>query len=96
MNIVVGVLLGEKMTHELYKKMIKEDMENMTQTGQIPKDQIVEIALEKLSVIDNTIINDAIEKYRGSKKELMDKADELNKQIVKLVDDYYTQILKDL
>jgi len=84
------------MTHELYKKMIKEDMENMTNTGQIPKDQILEIALEKLASMDYANINQAIEKYRAGKKELMDKAEDLNKQIVKLVDDYYTQVLNDL
>jgi len=84
------------MSHELYIKMIKEDMENMSNSGQVTKDQVIEIALEKLAMIDNKEINEAIIEYRKQKNEIIKQTKELNEKIVKLVDECYDSIIKDL
>lgn len=89
------------MTHEMYIKLIKEDMENATHTqlfntGQITKEQLVEVALEKLSAIDNPEINKIIDMYRTKKEEYMKQATEVNEKIFKLIEQVYNSILKDL
>lgn len=89
------------MTHELYIKLIKEDMENATKTqlfhtGQVTKEQLVEIALEKLATIDNPEINKIINMYREQKEEYIKQANEVNEKIYKLIEQVYDSIIKDL
>jgi len=84
------------MTYELYKKMIKEDLKNLEKSGQVTKDQAVEIALEKLAAIDDDAINQSIKKYRADKDEYIKQAKELQDKFIKVVDDVFTKLVEDL
>ena len=84
------------MTHELYRKMIKEEMEYNEASKQMPKGDILEYAFKQLSVIDNGVINTQIEKYRTKKEELIKQYTEINENINKLVEQYYVELIKTL
>lgn len=80
------------MSYKLYLELIKEDMENMIKSGQVPLDQIIEITMEKLAVLGLPDFNKIIENYRIQKKELLKQVDTVNKQVVDLVEKYYKEL----
>ena len=84
------------MSHELYRKMIKEEIEYNEASKQMPKGDILEYAFKQLSVIDNNVINTQIENYRKRKEELVKQYTEVNENINKLVEQYYTELMKTL
>ena len=84
------------MTYELYRKMIKEEMEYNETSGQMPKGDILEYAFKQLSVIDTDVVNIQIENYRKRKAELIKQYAEVNEQINKLVEQYYSELMKTL
>lgn len=84
------------MTHELYRKLIKEEIEYNEAGGQMPKGDILEYAFKQLSVIDNGVINTQIENYRKRKEELVKQYTEITEQINKLVEQYYGELMKTL
>jgi len=84
------------MSHEPYIKMIKEDMETMINSGQVPKDQIVLIALEKLASIGDDEINETIVEFLGKKDNIMKQIKEINDKYSRLIESCYKGIVEDL
>ena len=84
------------MTHKLYKKLIKDDMLLMDASGQVGRDQVVEIALEKLSIMDNPEFNKQIETYYTQKNDYVKIISDANEKLMKLINDYFEQLVKDL
>jgi len=82
------------MVYELYIKKIKATMEAMVNQGEIPKDQILEIIWEKLSVMDVPFINQANEEYEKERDKLIEEQKELSEKSEKLIDKYYNSIMK--
>lgn len=81
------------MSHKLYIKLIKKAMSNIDTSGQVPKDQNVEIALEKLASIGNESINKTIDQYMNKTNDLIKEYNEVNSKIIKLIDETYDAIL---
>ena len=81
------------MSHKLYIQLIKKAMSNIDGQGQIPKDQNVEMALEKLASIGNDSINKTIEQYRDKTDELIKEYNDVNRKLIKLIDETYDAIL---
>ena len=82
------------MGHEPYIKVIKEDMENMISSGQVPKDQIVLIALEKLASIGDNDINETIVEFLDKRDNILKQTSELNDKYIRLIDSCYKGIVE--
>ena len=83
------------MTHELFMKLIKEDIQAGT-NQQVSKIELVENALHQLAIVDKKEFNDLIEKYRSRKEEIIKKQLELNDELNKMVDKYYNALIEGL
>jgi len=87
------------MSYELYTRLIKEYLEDnkpLADSGQIPKDQVVDIAVERLAAMDDSDINKAIETFLDQKKNLTKKVLDAQKEYNTFIDESYDQIMKDL
>lgn len=81
------------MTHILFKKILKENMEYNINSKQMTKSDAIDITNMQLAIIDNQIINEQIEKYNKQKDEIIKKYyDDMNK----LTDSYYDELIKIL
>lgn len=82
--------------YELYRKLIKEELEYNETINQMPKGDALEYAFKQLSIIDNATINTQIEKYRSEKEELVKQYNEINEKINNLINKYYDELTKAL
>ena len=84
------------MTHELYRRLVKEDFEELLKNPQVLDIQAVEITLGKLSIIDDVSINNGIEEYYAKQKEIKEKITKASKEMAELVEKTKKDLLKDL
>lgn len=82
--------------YELFRKLIKEEMEFNEKINQMTKGDILEVAFKQLSVIDSGSINTQIEKYREEKEVLLKEYDDVTKKLSDLVNKYYDELIKSL
>lgn len=84
------------MEHKLYRKKLKEQIEyniNPNNPQRISKDDAIELINIQLSMIDNTNLNEQIERYDNQREQIIKKYYE---DIGKLTDSYYNELIKIL
>jgi len=84
------------MEHKLFRKKLKDQLEyntNPNNPQRIAKDDAIEIINTQLTIIDNHLINEQIEKYDKQREEIIKKYYE---DIGKLTDSYYNELIKIL
>ena len=84
------------MLFELYRQLVKEEIEYNESVNQMPRGDALEYAFKQLSVLDNTNINETITSYREKKEILVKKYNIITEEINKIVDEYYTELIKAL
>ena len=84
------------MVFDLYRQLIKEELEYNQSVNQMPRGDALEIAFKQLSILDNGVINGQIKNYRDKKEALVKEYNEINEKLNKLVDEYYTELMKKL
>ena len=84
------------MVFDLYRQLIKEELEYNQSVNQMPRGDALEIAFKQLSILDNGVINGQIKTYRDKKEALVKEYNEINEKLNKLVDEYYTELIKKL
>ena len=84
------------MVFDLYRQLIKEELEYNQSVNQMPRGDALEIAFKQLSILDNGVINGQIKNYRDKKEALVKEYNEINEKLNKLVDEYYTELIKKL
>jgi len=88
-------MVVKNMPYELLRKLIKEEI-TIGEAEKIPRVELIENALGKLAYIDNPTYNTQIEKYRETKEKLLNQMDTINREMNKIIDEYYNALLKDL
>jgi len=83
------------MAYELFKELIKEEMQ-LSDTEQVSKLDVVENALGKLALLDDELYNKQIKGYKEKKEKLFKELNEINIKIGKLVDEYYKALIEGL
>uniref|UniRef100_A0A6M3M6I1 Uncharacterized protein n=1 Tax=viral metagenome TaxID=1070528 RepID=A0A6M3M6I1_9ZZZZ len=82
--------------NKLKREMLKERLEILETTGQIPKGDALEQAFYEIVNDNDELINIQIKKYRERKKELIKQYTNINEELNKLVDKYYDELIKNL
>jgi hypothetical protein len=87
---------GKRMSYELKKELIKQKIIDGMEIGEVSKIELVEFALDELAGIDDADYNALIRKYLQRKQEIMNKQEQIAKELVELVEKYYDALVKGL
>ena len=87
------------MNHEVYKKVIKEDLQKAIESGVLNEEQcisIIDTTLRDLLIIDNPTINKAIEDFRATIETETKELTRISQNISKEYKEMYDDIIKDM
>jgi len=87
------------MSHELYKKVIKEDLKKAIESGALNEEQcisVIDTTLRDLLTMDDPNINKAIDDFRTKIETETKELTRISQNISKEYKEMYEDILKDM